>query len=102
MNKLIALGVVTLGGVIAFRSLSRELRPRPAAAVRRWIAKHMEQMMLSLPANAPPKLIMSILPKLQAQNEEIIAMLREQNELLRHCNSAPHRDLSDPRGKGIR
>ena len=39
--------------------------------------------MLSLPANAPPKLIMSILPKLQAQNEEIIAMLREQNELLR-------------------
>ena len=39
--------------------------------------------MLSLPANAPPKLVMSILPKLQAQNEEIIAMLREQNELLR-------------------
>ena len=83
MNKLIALGVVTLGGVIAFRSLPRELRPRPAAAVRRWMAKHMEQMMLSLPANAPPKLIMSILPKLEAQNEEIIAMLREQNELLR-------------------
>ncbi len=83
MNKLIALGVVTLGGVMVFRSLPRELRPRPAAAVRRWIAKHMEQMMLSLPANAPPKLVMSILPKLQEQNEQIITLLREQNELLR-------------------
>ena len=48
MNKLIALGVVTLAGVIVLRSLPRELRPRPAAAVRRWIAKHMEQMMLKL------------------------------------------------------
>ncbi len=84
MNKLIAIGVITLGGVMVFRSLSRELRPRPAAAVRRWISKQMEQMMLSLPANAPPKLVMSILPKLQEQNEQIIAMLREQNELLRH------------------
>ncbi len=40
-------------------------------------------MMDSLPEGAPPKLILSVLPKLQAQNEQIIAMLREQNELLR-------------------
>jgi hypothetical protein len=26
---------------------------------------------------------MSVLPKLQAQNDQIVAMLREQNELLR-------------------
>jgi hypothetical protein len=32
---------------------------------------------------APPKLVMSILPKLRAQNDEIIALLREQNEFLR-------------------
>ena len=83
MNKFIALGLVGLGGVIAFRFLPQELRPRPAAALRRWIAKHMEQLMLSLPANAPPKLVMSILPKLRAQNDEIIALLREQNELVR-------------------
>jgi hypothetical protein len=83
MNKFIALGLVGLGGVIAFRFLPQELRPRPTVALRRWIVKHMEQLMLSLPANAPPKLVMSILPNLQAQNEEIIAMLREQNELLR-------------------
>jgi hypothetical protein len=43
----------------------------------------MERMMASLPDNAPPKLVMSILPKLQAQNEQIISMLTEQNEMLR-------------------
>jgi hypothetical protein len=83
MNKLITLGLLMLGGVIAFQLLPRGLRPRPGAAIRRRIAKHMEQMMVSLPANAPPKLVMSTLPKLQAQNNEIIALLREQSELLR-------------------
>ncbi len=83
MKKLFALGLVTFGGVIVLRFLPQELRTRPAAAVRRWIAKHMEQMMVSLPANAPPKLVMSILPKLQTQHEQIIALLQEQNELLR-------------------
>ncbi len=83
MNRLIAVGVATLGGVIAFRSLSRESRHRLTATAKHWIAKHMEQMMVNLPENAPPKLVMSILPKLQAQNDQIIDILREQNELLR-------------------
>ena len=91
MNKLFALGLVTLGGVIALRLLLQELRPRPAAAVRRWMAKHMEQMMVSLPANSPPKLVMTVLPKLQAQNEQIIALLQEQNELLRQQQRASSR-----------
>ena len=43
----------------------------------------MEQMMASMPEDAPPKLIMSVLPRLRDQNDEMIAMLREQNELLR-------------------
>jgi hypothetical protein len=43
----------------------------------------MEQIMASMPEYAPPKLIMSVLPRLRDQNEEIIAMLREQNDLLR-------------------
>ena len=88
MNKFIALGLVGLGGVIAFRFLPQELRPRPAAAVRRWMAKHMEQMITSLPANSPPKLVMTVLPKLQAQNKQIIALLHEQNELLRQQQRA--------------
>jgi hypothetical protein len=47
------------------------------------MAEHMERMMARLPENAPPRLVVSILPRLQAQNEQIIALLREQNELLR-------------------
>ena len=47
------------------------------------MAKRMREMMMNLPDNAPPKLVISILPKLHAQNDQIIAMLREQNELLR-------------------
>ena len=44
--------------------------------------------MASLPEGSPPKLVMSVLPKLQEQNEQIIAMLREQNELLREQQRA--------------
>jgi hypothetical protein len=44
---------------------------------------HMGRVMASLPESAPPKLVASILPRLLSQNEQIIAMLREQNELLR-------------------
>jgi hypothetical protein len=83
MSRLIALGVATVGVVVAFRCVSRKSRQRRAAAVGHWMAKHMERMMASLPEDAPPKLVMSILPKLRAQNDQIIAMLQEQNELLR-------------------
>jgi hypothetical protein len=47
------------------------------------MTKHMEQMMARLPDDAPPKLVMSILPRLRAQNDQIIALLQEQNGLLR-------------------
>ncbi len=87
MTRLAALGVATAGGVIAFLWLRGGSRHRLTGAVGDWIAhrmvRHMGRMMESLPEGAPPKLVMSILPKLQAQNEQIIAMLQEQNELLR-------------------
>jgi hypothetical protein len=40
-------------------------------------------MLEGMPPDSPPKLVMSILPRLQQQNEEILSLLREQNELLR-------------------
>ena len=83
MKTLTALGVVTLGAVIAFRYVPRDSRGRLGDAVGRRIMKRLEHLMASLPEGAPPKLIMSVLPRLQSQNEQIIAMLREQNELLR-------------------
>ena len=45
----------------------------------------------SMPDDSPPKLIMSVLPRLQAQNERILALLEEQNELLRQLNAGQER-----------
>ncbi len=83
MKPLVALGVAALGGVVAFRCLPRKSRRRLTIAMKRRMAEHMERMMARLPENAPPRLVVSILPRLQAQNDQIIALLREQNELLR-------------------
>ncbi len=88
MKRFIALGAAVVGGVIVFRSLS-PVRRRLTAAISRRMLQRMEQMMASLPDDAPPKLIMTILPRLRDQNDQIIAMLREQNELLReHLHTA--------------
>ena len=88
MKKLSALGAFLVGGVIVFQCLPRKLRSRLNAAAGQRMIKHMEHMMASLPADAPPRLVMKILPKLEAQNDQIIAMLREQNELLREHRRA--------------
>ncbi len=83
MKPLVALGIVALGGAILYKLVPRESYDRLGDAVGRRVMKRMEHMMESLPEGAPPKLVMSVLPRVQAQNEEIIALLREQNELLR-------------------
>ena len=83
MKGLLTLGAVALGAVVAYRYLPRQSRGRLGDAVGRRVMQRMERMMASLPEGAPPKLVMSILPTLKAQNEEIIALLREQNDLLR-------------------
>ena len=83
MRPIVALGVAVVGGVIAFRCLPREMRGRLTARVRHRMIENMEHMMASLPEGSPPKLVMSVLPRLQAQNDQILALLREQNELLR-------------------
>ncbi len=83
MNRLIAFGGVAVGAVIAFQYLPEELRHRLTAAMGHRMTNHMKRMMANLPDDAPPKLVMSILPKLRAQNDQIIALLQEQNELLK-------------------
>ena len=82
-RTLIARGVATVAGVIAFRCLPRELGGRLTSVIKDRMREGAEHMMAELPEGSPPKLIMSVLPKLQARNDQIIAMLREQNELLR-------------------
>ncbi len=93
-TKLVVLGIAAVGGVIALRFVPTEPRHRMTQAIGDWMHKrmigHMSRVMASLPEGAPPKLVASILPKLQVQNEQIIAMLREQNELLRTHLAAAH------------
>jgi hypothetical protein len=71
-RKLLAIGAA-IGGVIA---AGRFLRSKGRGRI-------MERMMERMPPDSPPKLVMSILPRLREQNDEIVALLREQNELLR-------------------
>lgn len=83
MRRSTALAVAVIGGAVAITWLSPVRRHRLAAAMRRRMLRRMERMMASLPEDAPPKLVMSVLPRLRDQNDQIIAMLQEQNELLR-------------------
>ncbi|MEE8369331.1 MAG: hypothetical protein V3S00_01030 [Dehalococcoidia bacterium] len=43
----------------------------------------MEHCLQCMPEDSPPKVMMSGLRRIQAQNDEIIALLAEQNNLLR-------------------
>lgn len=83
MNKGIVLGVAVVAGAIAYRFVPQDWRARLTSAVKHRMSEHMEHMMAGLPEGSPPKLVMSVLPKLHAQNDKIIAILQEQNELLR-------------------
>jgi hypothetical protein len=94
MKRGFILGAVTAASVIAYRCLPQASRDRLAAAIKDRMMKRCERMMASLPEEAPPKLIMSILPKLQAQNDQIIALLREQNELLRERQHAYEHEVT--------
>jgi hypothetical protein len=89
MGKLLALAAVVGGGLIAGRRLLRPGRGegrRGLKAVRQGI---MARMLEGMPPDSPPKLVMSILPRLQQQNDEIISLLRAQNELLRRAPLEP-------------
>lgn len=66
--------------LLAGRQLLGGGRGPDFAAMRR---RMMERMMQAMPEDSPPKLITSILPRLQEQNDQILALLTEQNELLR-------------------
>ena len=85
--------IIALAGIAAFvahdvstRTAPRETRPRVSGftGLRN---RMMRRMMASMPDDSPPKLIMSVLPRLQAQNEQILALLEEQNELLRRLSA---------------
>lgn len=80
MRRMIAVVVLAVAGLVVGRHLLvGGSRPSPAAMRR----KMMDRMMRAMPEGSPPKVITSVLPRLHEQNEEIIALLKEQNALLR-------------------
>lgn len=83
MKLLIALGAAGIAGAIAYRCVPSGRRAHLASDFKTRVRRRVERVMAELPENSPPKLIMNVLPKLKAQNEQIIELLREQNELLR-------------------
>jgi hypothetical protein len=82
MKPLVALGLAT-AGVGPSCSRPKESRERIGASAKRWGAERLEHIMANLPEDAPPKLVMTLLPKLREQNDQIIALLQEQNGLRR-------------------
>ncbi len=45
--------------------------------------ERMSSMIESLPEDSPPKVVVSGIRRMQEQNDEVLALLREQNDLLR-------------------
>ena len=72
-------GGATLLAGRQFLSHGGKHRPDFAAMRRRM----MERMMRAMPEDSPPKLVRNILPRLQEQNDRILALLEEQNKTLR-------------------
>lgn len=76
MKRTFFLVAVLIGAALAARSLlqGRRLAQIPATM--------MEHCLQAMPEDAPPKAAMSSLRHVQEQNEQVLALLREQKELL--------------------
>lgn len=83
MKTVVSIGVALAGSLIALRCLPPGLRERVTCSVKRRVSGSFEHMMAGLLESSRPKLIMSVLPKLQVQNDQIISELQELNEHVR-------------------
>ena len=85
MKRVLLLIAVLVGGAIAVRRL---LTAERREGLSRLPGTFMERCMEQMPEDSPPKVMMSSLRRVGEQNEEILALLREQNDLLRERGSA--------------
>lgn len=87
MKRLLFLMAIWVAGAIAVRRLLSPERRQGLShlpeAMRTRMMERMCRMMEEMPDDSPPRLVMSTLPRLQEQSDQILALLREQNELLR-------------------
>jgi hypothetical protein len=49
----------------------------------------------SMPEDSPPRLVVSTLPRLAEQNDQILALLREQNALMRELGAKREADWAE-------
>jgi hypothetical protein len=85
MKRLMLVSGIVVGGAVASRILSENQRDpisRLAAEMRKRFKSHMGRMMEEMPEDSPPRLVMSTLPRLAEQNDQILELLREQNALI--------------------
>lgn len=87
MKKLLVLTAIIVGGAMVIRRLlpgeegegTSSLRDTMRGRMMERMCKMMEEM----PEDSPPGLILSTLPRLQEQSDQMLILLREQNELLK-------------------
>ena len=80
MTKVLLLTAVLVGGAMAARRL---LTAERREGLSRLPATMMERCMEHMPEDSPPKVMTSGIRRMQEQNDELLALLREQNDLLR-------------------
>jgi hypothetical protein len=90
MKKLLFVSGLTVGGAVASRMLLKKQHEpvrRFTAKMKERVKSHMGRMMEQMPEDSPPRLVMSTLPRLAEQNDQILALLREQNDLMRELSA---------------
>ncbi len=90
MKRVLLVSGILVGGAVASRVLpekQRERMRRFAAKMRERMTSHMSRMMEEMPEDSPPRLVMSTLPRLAEQSDQILALLREQNALMRELGA---------------
>ena len=87
MKELLFVTAVALGTVVAVRRLvPAERRTQLRESLAQMPATMMERCMESMPEDSPPKVMMSSMRRFEEQNDELLALSREQNKLLRKQN----------------
>jgi len=87
MKKLVFPIAILLGGTMALRLLMprerRESISQMRGTMRERMMERMGRMVEEMPDDFPPKFFMSTMRRLQEQNDELLALMREQNAILR-------------------
>lgn len=87
MKKLLLLTAVAAGTAVAIRRLvPAERRSELRESLAQMPATMMERCMESMPEDSPPKVMVSSMRRFEEQNDELAALLREQNKLLKKQN----------------